>query len=107
VPVYLLTLESKNKKKNTNNLGSLFPLPQILNILAQYGVPEGISGPLGFHRLVESLKHAFAVRMKLGDPDFADVAQVVSDMISPKFAEELKKTIYDNMTFDPGHYGGR
>ncbi|KAF9681945.1 hypothetical protein SADUNF_Sadunf05G0056100 [Salix dunnii] len=79
----------------------------ILNILAQYGVPEGISGPLGFHRLIESLKHAFAVRMRLGDPDFADVAQVVSDMISPKFAEELKKTIYDNMTFDPGHYGGR
>ncbi|XP_073265118.1 glutathione hydrolase 1 isoform X2 [Populus alba] len=79
----------------------------ILNILARYEVPEGISGPLGFHRLVESLKHAFAVRMKLGDPDFADVAQVVSDMISPKFAEELKKTIYDNMTFDPGHYGGR
>ncbi|KAJ6737132.1 GLUTATHIONE HYDROLASE 1-RELATED [Salix viminalis] len=79
----------------------------ILNILAQYGVPEGISGPLGFHRLIESLKHAFAVRMRLGDPDFVDVAQVVSDMISLKFAQELKKTIHDNMTFDPGHYGGR
>ncbi|KAG5245245.1 gamma-glutamyltranspeptidase [Salix suchowensis] len=79
----------------------------ILNILAQYGVPEGISAPLGFHRLIESLKHAFAVRMRLGDPDFVDVAQVVSDMISPKFAQELKKTIHDNMTFDPGHYGGR
>ncbi|KAJ6398005.1 hypothetical protein OIU77_018923 [Salix suchowensis] len=79
----------------------------ILNILAQYGVPEGISGPLGFHRLIESLKHAFAVRMRLGDPDFVGVAQVVSDMISPKFAQELKKTIHDNMTFDPGHYGGR
>ncbi|KAJ6305395.1 hypothetical protein OIU78_020852 [Salix suchowensis] len=63
--------------------------------------------PLGFHRLIESLKHAFAVRMRLGDPDFVDVAQVVSDMISPKFAQELKKTIHDNMTFDPGHYGGR
>ena len=104
MPVYLLTLESKNK---TSNLGLLFPLPQILNILAQYGVPEGISGPLGFHRLIESLKHAFAVRMRLGDPDFVDVAQVVSNMISPKFAQELKKTIHDNMTFDPGHYGGR
>ncbi|CAI0476054.1 unnamed protein product [Linum tenue] len=80
----------------------------ILNILAQYGVPKGISGPLGVHRLIESLKHAFAVRMNLGDPDFANgVEQVLSDMISPKFAAEIKKTIYDNTTFGPDHYGGR
>ncbi|XP_021274573.1 LOW QUALITY PROTEIN: gamma-glutamyltranspeptidase 1 [Herrania umbratica] len=78
-----------------------------LNILAQYGVPSGISGSLGIHRLIEALKHAFAVRMNLGDPDFVDVSKVVADMLSPKFAEELKKTIYDNMTFGPGHYGGR
>ncbi|KAJ6682551.1 GAMMA GLUTAMYL TRANSPEPTIDASE [Salix koriyanagi] len=63
----------------------------ILNILAQYGVPEGISGPLGFHRLIESLKHAFAVRMRLGDPDFVDVAQVVSDMISPKICTGVEE----------------
>ncbi|EOX92239.1 Gamma-glutamyl transpeptidase 1 isoform 2 [Theobroma cacao] len=79
----------------------------VLNILAQYGVPSGISGSLGTHRLIEALKHAFAVRMNLGDPDFVDVSKVVADMLSPKFAEELKKTIYDNMTFGPGHYGGR
>ncbi|XP_010531409.1 PREDICTED: gamma-glutamyltranspeptidase 1-like [Tarenaya hassleriana] len=79
----------------------------ILNILAQYGVPSGVSGSLGVHRLVEALKHAFAVRMNLGDPDFVDVTKVVSDMMSPKFAQELKKTINDNRTFDPSHYGGR
>ncbi|KAF3440194.1 hypothetical protein FNV43_RR18475 [Rhamnella rubrinervis] len=56
---------------------------------------------------IEALKHAFAVKMNLGDPDFVDVSKVLSDMLSPKFAKELKKTIYDNMTFDPGHYGGR
>jgi gamma-glutamyltranspeptidase len=78
-----------------------------LNILAQYGAPSGISGPLGIHREIEALKHAFAVRMNLGDPDFINVTEVVSDMLSPKFAEMLKKTIYDNMTFDPRHYGGR
>ncbi|KAL9367129.1 hypothetical protein Peur_038328 [Populus x canadensis] len=79
----------------------------ILNILAQYGAPSGILGPLGIHREIEALKHAFAVRMNLGDPDFINVTKVVSDMLSPKFAETLKKTIYDNMTFDPRHYGGR
>ncbi|KAJ6776909.1 GAMMA GLUTAMYL TRANSPEPTIDASE [Salix koriyanagi] len=69
--------------------------------------PSGISGPLGIHREIEALKHAFAVRMNLGDPDFINVTEVVSDMLSPKFAETLKKTIYDNMTFDPRYYGGR
>ncbi|VAH33016.1 unnamed protein product [Triticum turgidum subsp. durum] len=78
----------------------------VLNILAQYGV-SGISGSLGIHRLVESLKHYMAVKMNLGDPDFVDVGAVVSDMLSPKFAAELKRTIYDNMTFSPQHYGGR
>ena len=78
-----------------------------MNILAQYGAPSGISGPLGIHREIEALKHAFAVRMNLGDPDFINVTEVVSDMLSPKFADTLKKTIYDNMTFDPRYYGGR
>lgn len=45
--------------------------------------------------------------MNLGDPEFVDVTEVLSDMLSPMFAEKLKKTIYDNMTFDPGHYGDR
>ncbi|KAL5214522.1 hypothetical protein ABZP36_003674 [Zizania latifolia] len=79
----------------------------VLNILAQYGLPTGFSGSLGIHRLIESLKHYFAIKMNLGDPEFVDVNEVVSDMMSPKFAADLKKTIYDNMTFDPKHYGGR
>ncbi|KAB2037059.1 hypothetical protein ES319_D03G047500v1 [Gossypium barbadense] len=79
----------------------------ILNILAQYAIPTGLTGSLGTHRLIEALKHAFAVRMNLGDPDFVNVSQVVADMLSPKFAQELKKTIHDNMTFGPKYYGGR
>ncbi|OAY79948.1 Gamma-glutamyltranspeptidase 1 [Ananas comosus] len=79
----------------------------ILNILAQYGIPSGVSGTLGLHRFIESLKHFFAVRMNLGDPDFVNVSEVISDMLSPKFAGDLKKTILDNMTFGPSHYGGR
>lgn len=49
----------------------------------------------------------FAVRMNLGDPDFYNVTAVLSDMLSPKFAEDLKKTINDNKTFPPNYYGGR
>ncbi|GKV25306.1 hypothetical protein SLEP1_g34763 [Rubroshorea leprosula] len=79
----------------------------MLNILAQYGLPFGNSSDLRIHRQIEALKHAFAVRMNLGDPDFVDESEVVADLLSPKFAEELKKTIFDNMTFDSSYYGGR
>lgn len=77
-----------------------------MNILAQYGI-SGVSGSPGIHRIVESLKHYMAIKMNLGDPDFVNVSDVISDMLSPKFAAELKRTIYDNMTFSPQHYGGR
>ncbi|KAM0845148.1 hypothetical protein ACQ4PT_056560 [Festuca glaucescens] len=70
-----------------------------------YGI-SGFSGSLGIHRLIESLKHYMAIKMNLGDPDFVDVSEVVADMVSPKFAAELKRTIYDNMTFPPKYYGG-
>ncbi|CAN8328677.1 unnamed protein product [Cochlearia groenlandica] len=78
----------------------------ILNILSQYGVPSGVSGPLGVHRYVEALKHAFAIRMNLGDPKFVNVTGVVSDMLSPKFAQTIKNKINDDKTFDPKYYGG-
>ena len=81
--------------------------PQILNILAQYGSSLNVSTPLMTHRLIEALKHAFAVRMNLGDPEFANIKSVLNDMLSTEFAKELQKTIYDNMTFTPPHYGGR
>ncbi|PON33587.1 Gamma-glutamyltranspeptidase [Parasponia andersonii] len=83
------------------------PMILMLNILSQFGFPSGISGSLGVHRQIEALKHTFAVRMNLGDPDFVNVSKVLSDMLSRKFAEELRKDINDNRTFDPGHYGGR
>ncbi|KAJ7945350.1 Gamma-glutamyltranspeptidase [Quillaja saponaria] len=83
------------------------PMILMLNILAQYDIPSGVSGSLGVHREIEALKHVFGVRMNLGDPDFVNVTKVLSDMLSHKFAKELKKTINDNKTFEPNHYGGR
>ncbi|KAL4367323.1 hypothetical protein GQ457_05G015130 [Hibiscus cannabinus] len=79
----------------------------ILNILAQYEILTGPSGPLGTLRLIESLKHAFAVRMNLGDPGFVNIMEVVADMLSPQFTQELQKTINDSTTFGPEYYGGK
>lgn len=45
--------------------------------------------------------------MNLGDPDFVKVENDIADMISPKFAQQLKNAIHDNMTFDSTHYGGK
>ncbi|KAJ4715632.1 Gamma-glutamyltranspeptidase [Melia azedarach] len=78
----------------------------MLNILAQYEIPLGLSGALGMHRKIEALKNAFAVRSNLGDPEFVNVTAVLSDMLSPRFAKILKKDINDDRTYGPWHYGG-
>lgn len=79
----------------------------ILNILAQYKDLSDISSSLMIHRQIEALKNAFAVRMSLGDPDYVDVQDVLKDMLSEEFAAKLRKTIFDNTTFNSSHYGGR
>ncbi|CAA2993235.1 gamma-glutamyltranspeptidase 1-like isoform X1 [Olea europaea subsp. europaea] len=79
----------------------------ILNILAQYEGLLNLSDSLMIHREIEALKHAFAMRMNLGDPDFVNTTDVLKDMLSTKFAAKLKKTIFDNMTFNASHYGGK
>jgi gamma-glutamyltranspeptidase/glutathione hydrolase/leukotriene-C4 hydrolase len=88
-------------------LTNLILMLQLLNILAQYELPSGLSGTLGIHREIEALKHVFAVRMNLGDPDFVNITEVLSDMLSTKFAKVLKKDINDNMTYNSSHYGGK
>ncbi|KAL6519156.1 Gamma-glutamyltranspeptidase 3 [Orobanche gracilis] len=77
---------------------------QVLNVLDSYGNPDAIKGPLGLHRLIETLKHMFAIRMNLGDPDFVNINRTVSDMLSPLFAKSVREKIYDNTTFPPEYY---
>ncbi|KAI5066369.1 hypothetical protein GOP47_0018993 [Adiantum capillus-veneris] len=83
-------------------------MAMVLNILAAYPDPfEAVRGPLGLHRIVEAFKHAFALRMNLGDPDFVDVKDVVSLMLNATYAAELQKLINDSRTYPPTYYGGR
>lgn len=79
----------------------------MLNILAGYEGSSNTPSSLMVHRQIEALKNAFAVRMSLGDPDFVDVRRVMKDMLSEEFAAQLRKTIFDNTTFNSSHYGGR
>ncbi|XP_021723488.1 gamma-glutamyltranspeptidase 3-like [Chenopodium quinoa] len=79
----------------------------ILNILNNYGSPNAIEGPLGLHRLIEAMKHMFAVRMNLGDPAYVNITKYMSDMTSTSFAKEIWRKIYDNTTFPPEYYLSR
>ncbi|KAG2712982.1 hypothetical protein I3760_04G152500 [Carya illinoinensis] len=82
-------------------------LSLVLNILDSYGDSSAAEGSLGLHRLVEAVKHMFAVRMNLGDPRFVDISEYVSDMLSPSFARQIQQKILDNTTFPPEYYMSR
>lgn len=76
----------------------------VLNILNAFENTDYGKGALGLHRLIEALKHMFALRMNLGDPDFVDISQTTSQMLSPAFAKKIKQRIFDNTTFPSGYY---
>lgn len=83
-------------------------MAMVLNILAAYPNPyKAVKGWLGLHRIVEAFKHAFALRMNLGDPDFMNVADVVALMLNATYAAELQKLINDSRTYPPSYYGAR
>lgn len=83
-----------------------------LQILAGFEAPLAGSGSLGWHRLVEASKHAFALRMSMGDPGpdpkhpFVDLGPVLSSLQDASFIQILRSTILDNGTLPLGAYGG-
>ncbi|KAL6010173.1 hypothetical protein ACLOJK_000604 [Asimina triloba] len=82
-------------------------LALVLNILDSFKSSDAAKGPLGLHRLIEAFKHMFAIRMNLGDPDFVNITEYVSDMLSLSYAKELQQKILDNTTFPPSYYLNR
>ncbi|MCO5587489.1 hypothetical protein L7F22_041438 [Adiantum nelumboides] len=82
-------------------------IAMVLNILAAYPDPfQAVQGSLGLHRMVEAIKHAFAIRMNLSDPDFVDVTEVISTMLNVTYAAEIQSLINDNRTYPSAYYGG-
>ncbi|XAR67079.1 Glutathione gamma-glutamylcysteinyltransferase [Bertholletia excelsa] len=79
-------------------------LSLVLNIFGSYGSSNAARGSLGLHRLIEALKHMFAIRMDLGDPDFVNISNTISEMLSPSYAKKIWQKIFDNTTFPPDYY---
>ncbi|GMN50667.1 hypothetical protein TIFTF001_019821 [Ficus carica] len=82
-------------------------LSLILNIFESYRSSDAAKGDLGVHRLIEALKHMFAIRMNLGDPDFVNISKYEKVMLSHDFADQIRKRIFDNTTFPPDYYLNR
>jgi len=58
------------------------------------------------HRLVEGMKHAFGLRMALGDPAFVDVTDVTAAMVSDEYIDGLRGSCNDTDVLPQRMYGG-
>lgn len=82
-------------------------LIQALNILEGYDLAHEGNTPLNAHRFIETLKHVYASRILLGDPQFpnvTDMATFEQKMISKDHAKALRDSIQDEHTYPWRHY---
>ncbi|XP_060699841.1 glutathione hydrolase 1 proenzyme-like isoform X1 [Hemiscyllium ocellatum] len=84
-------------------------LALILNILKGYNfTSDSVSSPkqraLTYHRIVEAFKFAFAKRGMMGDPQFVNITEFISNMTSEYYAAKLWSKITDNTTHPPEYY---
>ncbi|CAO1382892.1 unnamed protein product [Diamesa serratosioi] len=97
---------------------STFPLPAtgsvltfILNVLKGFHFEDHSlayhqNEKLMWHRLMESFKFAFAKRTVLGADVTPDVEDTLKELESEEYAEIIRKSIQDDLTFnDYAHYG--
>lgn len=86
-------------------------LVNILNILSGYNfTKDSINGTdnkiLTYHRIIEAFKYAFAARTKLGDMDYLNLNEFLSNITSSDFGMETRLKINDSMTSnDTAYYG--
>ncbi|KAG7331937.1 hypothetical protein KOW79_003771 [Hemibagrus wyckioides] len=85
-------------------------LALILNIEVSYNFsPSSVSTPekktLTYHRIVEAFRFAYAMRSRLGDPQYLNITDLIHNMTSEYFAENIRSQITDNATHPESYYG--
>uniref|UniRef100_A0A182PVJ9 Gamma-glutamyltransferase n=1 Tax=Anopheles epiroticus TaxID=199890 RepID=A0A182PVJ9_9DIPT len=86
--------------------GSGAILNYMLNILDNFNdLRQG--DPLSWHRIVESFKHGYGMRTRLGDPAYVPgIEDDLSKLASKTYARYIYETIQDDRTHDEyAHYG--
>ena len=82
-------------------------LAGIVNFMEGYLQPASSVGHLYDHRLVEAMKHAFAIRLSLGDPDFVDTTGPVGALLNKTYMAELRGLTRDEQVLGVNEYGGK
>ncbi|KAF2884624.1 hypothetical protein ILUMI_21545 [Ignelater luminosus] len=83
----------------------------MLNILDGYNfTKDSIDGAdntiLTYHRIIEAFKYAYAKRTELGDSKYVNITQLLQNLTSAAYANQIRSQIKDNSTStDPLDYG--
>lgn len=78
----------------------------IVKYLSSFSEPLVSLGALYHHRLVEAMKHCFAIRQSLGDPDFVNITGPVSALLSDSYMRALQLNSSDSKVLPLLQYGG-
>lgn len=79
----------------------------ILNYFDSIAEPLVSSGTVYHHRLVEAMKHGFAMRLNLGDPMYVNSTAVFDALLSDEYMGDLQKNTSDTFVHPMSFYGGK
>jgi gamma-glutamyltranspeptidase/glutathione hydrolase/leukotriene-C4 hydrolase len=77
-------------------------LPFIFNILQYYELNDDA---LSYHRIIEAFKFAYAKRTFLGDEDSAEIKEMIENLLSKDYADEIRRLIDVRTYNNVSHYG--
>lgn len=97
-------------KLNDNSTFHTFPLPSngaiivfMLNLLKDYELKHDA---LSYHRITEAFKFAYAKRSLLGDEPSDEILEMMRNLTSMDYANEIRKLINDEKTSEDFEYYG-